>query len=648
MDKYIGKRLEGRYDILELIGKGGMANVYRAHDAIDDRTVAVKILRDEYMNNADFVRRFKNESKAIALLNHPNIVRVYDVSFSDVQSIVMEYIDGVTLKEYMDHTGALPWKDAVHFSIQILHALQHAHDKGIVHRDIKPQNIMLLQSGEIKVTDFGIARFARSESRTISDRAIGSVHYISPEQALGENTDDKSDIYSTGIMLYEMLTGCLPFEADTAISVAMKQIQTPIKKPTEINPEIPVGLEEITLRAVQKDSRARYQSAAEMIAALEEFRKNPNIRFGYSYSSPANRENGSSQSRGKTDMGTQSAKKLKKKRSPYLRIMLLVTIAIALGSAGFIGLMVYMSNPFEKTPEAILPNMIGQKVTDAQTVYPDFVIQEEARQFSDEYAKGVVMEQKPKSGISVKIGSAVKVVVSDGRREIEVPDVVDMPSARVMDSFRDLGLEPEVTRRNHETLAVGRVISTDPPMGTVLSGGDKITLYVSEGPERKLINVPDIVGMSQESATASLEQQGFLVGSVTEKASDLPDGTVISQTPAAGALENQGAKVNLVISKQEFKRFYISVPLPQNMNRDVTIRARVGTGDTPAVAAEDLLNPSQSATGIWAPSFVGDEGETLRVIIYIDGVLYQEYELDFSDGSHTVVRDRSTAAEFQK
>ena len=255
MDKYIGKRLDGRYLVDELVGIGGMANVYKATDVSNGRIVAVKILRDEYVQNGELLRRFKNESKAVALLSHPNIVRVYDVNFSDrVNYIVMEYIDGITLKEYIEHKGVRDWKEAVYFTIQILRALQHAHDNGIVHRDIKPQNIMLLKDGSIKVTDFGIARFARSGMHTMTDKAIGSVHYISPEQAKGDVTDNRADLYSVGVMLYEMLTGRLPFEAESAVAVAIKHIEEVPKPPREWNPDIPAGLESIVMRAMQSSA----------------------------------------------------------------------------------------------------------------------------------------------------------------------------------------------------------------------------------------------------------------------------------------------------------------------------------------------------------------------------------------------------------
>lgn len=279
MDKYIGKKLDGRYEITELIGIGGMADVYKAVDLMEDnKVVAVKILKSEFADNDDFVRRFRNESKAIAVLSHPNIVKIYDVGFSDkIQFIVMEYIDGITLKEFMEQQGVLKWKDTVHFIIQILRALQHAHDRGIVHRDIKPQNIMLFPDGTIKVMDFGIARFAREEGKTISDKAIGSVHYISPEQARGDITDEKSDIYSVGVMMYEMLTGVKPFDADTPVAVAVMHMQNAPRPPRQINDTIPEGLEAIVLRAMQKDASKRYQSASEMIKDIEEFKRNPSI-----------------------------------------------------------------------------------------------------------------------------------------------------------------------------------------------------------------------------------------------------------------------------------------------------------------------------------------------------------------------------------
>jgi serine/threonine-protein kinase len=282
MDKNIGKKLDGRYEITELIGVGGMAEVYKGVDVIDNKTVAIKILKKEFAENEEFLRRFRNESKAIAVLSHPNIVKIYDVGFSEkIQYIVMEYIDGITLKEYIEEERVLSWKDTVHFVIQILRALQHAHDKGIVHRDIKPQNIMMFTDGTIKVMDFGIAKFAREEGKTATDQAIGSVHYISPEQASGNVTDAKSDIYSVGAMMYEMLTGRKPFDSDNPVAIAVMHMHDIPERPRQINPDIPDGLEEIVLRAMEKAPEDRYQTTAEMISDIEAFKADPHITFGY-------------------------------------------------------------------------------------------------------------------------------------------------------------------------------------------------------------------------------------------------------------------------------------------------------------------------------------------------------------------------------
>ncbi|MBP0979259.1 MAG: serine/threonine protein kinase, partial [Oscillospiraceae bacterium] len=288
MDKYIGKLLDSRYQIQQLIGLGGMANVYKAFDKKQERFVAIKILKDEYVDNEDFLRRFKNESKAIAALSHENIVNIFDMSFGDgFYWIAMEYVDGITLKDYIEQQGVLNTKEAIHFVLQILLALQHAHNKGIIHRDIKPQNIMLLRDGTIKIMDFGIARFARNETRTLTDKAIGSVHYISPEQAKGEIIDQTTDIYSVGVILFEMLTGALPFEADSAVSVAIKQIEAQAIRPRQINSQIPRALEQIIIKAMMKNKKDRYQSTTQMIKDIVNFKNNPSIVLGYQ--SPKNK-----------------------------------------------------------------------------------------------------------------------------------------------------------------------------------------------------------------------------------------------------------------------------------------------------------------------------------------------------------------------
>ena len=390
MDKYIGKRLDGRYEIRELIGVGGMANVYKAYDVLEKRIVAVKILREEYMDNDEFMRRFRNESRAISLLDHPNIVKVYDVIFSNrIQSIVMEYIDGITLKDYIDQEHVLRWKEAVHFTVQILKALQHAHDKGIIHRDIKPHNIMLLSDGTIKITDFGIARFSRSNTKTITDKAIGSVHYISPEQASGAFTDARSDIYSLGVMMFEMLTGKLPFEADSLVSVAIKQIQSQPTLPRSINPDIPEGLQDIVMRAMQKDAAKRYQSAAEMLHDIDEFKKNPSIVFAYKYEQPVqthiqqelrhNQEEQRGLDREQRPMKRERPSSKKKteadyeerKPLPLIPVMAGIAFAFLLAAGAFIGMLFLVNKPFEQVANVKVPDLVGMNYESIKTKYSD-------------------------------------------------------------------------------------------------------------------------------------------------------------------------------------------------------------------------------------------------------------------------------------
>ena len=282
MDKYIGKRLDARYEVHELIGVGGMALVYKAYDVIESKVVSIKILKDEYFGNKEFMRRFKNESKAVSVLSHPNIVKVWNVSFgTNFQYIVMEYISGITLKEYMINNRKISWQNALKIIKQILSALSHAHSMGVVHRDIKPQNIMISDDGSIKVMDFGIARFFKNKTQTMTDRTIGSVHYISPEQAKGLPSNARSDIYSVGVILYEMLTGHLPFEADNAVSVAIMQMQVNPKPLRMIDPSIPSALEEITLKSMQKEEENRYSSAEDMLKDIFVFEENNDMKFGY-------------------------------------------------------------------------------------------------------------------------------------------------------------------------------------------------------------------------------------------------------------------------------------------------------------------------------------------------------------------------------
>lgn len=568
MDNYVGKRLDGRYEIQEIVGVGGMSVVYKAYDNVDDRVVAVKILKDEFLTNDDFVRRFKNESKAIALLSHPNIVKVYDVSFGEkLQYIVMEYVDGITLKEYIQKQGAITWNDALFFTTQILKALQHAHDKGIVHRDIKPQNIILLPNGNIKVADFGIARFSRSETRTLTDTAIGSVHYISPEQAKGEFTDEKADIYSVGVVLYEMLAGKVPFEAESAVSVALMQLQNNAKRLTEINPDIPLGLEQICIHAMQKDPKDRYQSATEMLLDVEEVINNPKTVFDYSCfvdKSPTKYISNTDKITAETPVINEKPiekavdsdedeveyydpdHKKKVVSAVLIGIIILVTAAVLLVMA--------ITGSF-KTSTNTLDNFVGfsyDELISSNKYDYEFVLEQKK---TDEVEPGIVVDQSPEAGSKVISGSQVKLVVSASMDDINVPNIYNLNDEKAKKALANEGLTNyKFTTISSETVEEGLVVYTEPKAGTVVSSDTQIVVFVSSGPTTKEvvnIEVPDVTGLKQEGARAFLEKMGFKnVNFVTQD--DLrPKGVVISQSPAAGSSATADNKIKVVISSGE-------------------------------------------------------------------------------------------------
>ena len=568
MDNYVGKRLDGRYEIQEIVGVGGMSVVYKAYDNVDDRVVAVKILKDEFLTNDDFVRRFKNESKAIALLSHPNIVKVYDVSFGEkLQYIVMEYVDGITLKEYIQKQGAITWNDALFFTTQILKALQHAHDKGIVHRDIKPQNIILLPNGNIKVADFGIARFSRSETRTLTDTAIGSVHYISPEQAKGEFTDEKADIYSVGVVLYEMLAGKVPFEAESAVSVALMQLQNNAKRLTEINPDIPLGLEQICIHAMEKDPKDRYQSATEMLLDVEEVINNPKTVFDYSCfvdKSPTKYISNTDKITAETPVINEKPiektvdsdedeveyydpdHKKKVISAVLIGIIILVTAAVLLVMA--------ITGSF-KTSTNTLDNFVGfsyDELISSNKYDYEFVLEQKK---TDEVEPGIVVDQSPEAGSKVISGSQVKLVVSASMDDINVPNIYNLNDEKAKKALSNEGLTNyKFTTISSETVEEGLVVYTEPKAGTVVSSDTQIVVFVSSGPTTKEvvnIEVPDVTGLKQEGARAFLEKMGFKnVNFVTQD--DLrPKGVVISQSPAAGSSATADDKIKVVISSGE-------------------------------------------------------------------------------------------------
>ena len=570
MDNLIGKKLDGLYEVKELIGSGGMANVYKAvmlgqNGPVPAGTVvAVKVLRQEYMHDPDLVRRFKNESKAISLLNHPNIVKVYDVSVNDdLQYIVMEYVDGMTLREYLNQRGGrLTNRETVHFISQILKALEHAHANGVVHRDIKPQNIMLLDNGQLRMMDFGIARISRAENQLLNGKAMGSVHYISPEQAKGDETDCTSDIYSVGVMMYEMLSGHLPFDADDMVEVAIKQISDKPKSLHEIAPEVPNALVEITEKAMAKLPQNRYASAREMLDALDAYVQNPSVMFEYKYitedapekvvkrTMSQNRTNRPAEKPAPRSKKTVSRKK--KRRAIYLPALLGITIAFALACLALCWMILNdSSNLMNSKADVTLNDYIGMTQEQAQAtdqVASGQISVAWEQEYNSNYAAGTIYKQSPVSGRTVREGQTVTLTVSLGTQYVTVPDLTNYVQADAEQQLKSLGVSVLVTQAVDETVASGAVIRTDPAAGTQVEAGSTVVVYISRPQVATTTKVPSLSGMSAEDARTLLVQNHLGLGSQSEEYSSQPAGTVISQNPAAGSTVKLNSRVNITVS----------------------------------------------------------------------------------------------------
>ena len=556
MDNLIGKKLDGLYEVKELIGSGGMANVYKAvmlgqNGPVPAGTVvAVKVLRQEYMHDPDLVRRFKNESKAISLLNHPNIVKVYDVSVNDdLQYIVMEYVDGMTLREYLNQRGGrLTNRETVHFISQILKALE--------------QNIMLLDNGQLRMMDFGIARISRAENQLLSGKAMGSVHYISPEQAKGDETDCTSDIYSVGVMMYEMLSGHLPFDADDMVEVAIKQISDKPKSLHEIAPEVPNALVEITEKAMAKLPQNRYASAREMLDALDAYVQNPSVMFEYKYitedapekvvkrTMSQNHTNRPAEKPAPRSKKTASRKK--KRRTIYLPALLGITIAFALACLALCWMILNdSSNLMNNKADITLGDYIGMTQDEAaateQVVSGQISVTWE-QEYNSDYAAGYIYKQSPVSGRTVREGQNVTLTVSLGTQYVTVPDLTNYVQADAEQQLKDLGVSVLVTQAVDTTVASGAVIRTDPAAGSQVAAGSTVVIYISRPQVATTTKVPSLIGMSAGDARTLLVQNHLGLGSQSEQYSDQPVGTVISQDPAAGATAKLNGRVNIVVS----------------------------------------------------------------------------------------------------
>ena len=657
MDKYIGKRLDGRYEIHELLGVGGMAYVYKAYDNIEKRWVAIKILKEELAGNSDFLRRFRNESKAIAVLSHPNIVKVYDVSFGDrIQYIVMEYIDGITLKQYIEQQGEIKWREALYFTVQILRALQHAHEKGIIHRDIKPQNIMLLEDGTIKVTDFGIARFSQAETQTMTDKAIGSVHYIAPEQARGGYINDKADIYSVGVMLYEMLTGQLPFVADNAVSVAIMQMQAEPTPPSRINPSIPKGLEEITMHAMEKNPAQRFPSAADMLEDVERFRRNPEIVFHYGEQVDRAYAGTSADIYGNVQQNAAPQKyndnyeyeeeyvrsKNGARASNIIKGIVAAVIVVALVVGGIFGWR-YLQNLTTSTnktsDEIVLPNFVGRIYAsdiENNSEYADLTFEITYGNVPSKQP-GEVLRQTPAAGMTVKKGKTVSLTVNGEAEQVVVEDVKGYKQQDAYDALKALNLSPKIQAVADDDTAVGYVVKTDPAAGSTVSTGTTVTIYVSSGPSTESAVIPNIVGYQYSTAKEELEAAGFVVTAEYDDESDKDENTVLSVSPNEGEKAKKGSVVTVTVSsgKGAQKDVYYDIPLPGGVSDDLTMKIYVdGT-----LIETRTVNPSASPYSNM--TFTGKGRANL--VITLNDQQYITAEIDYTTQSINVTSQQSYA-----
>ena len=600
-DKYIGRLLDNRYEILEKIGTGGMAVVYKARCHRLNRLVAIKILRTEYTKDEEFRRRFHAESQAVAMLSHPNIVSVYDVSTTDeADYIVMELIDGITLKQYMEKKTTLNWKETLHFAIQIAKALDHAHSRGIIHRDIKPHNVMVLKNGSVKVTDFGIAR-VMSESNTLTKEALGSVHYISPEQAKGGHIDNRSDLYSLGVVMYEMSTGKPPYDGETPVSVAIQHINGKAPMPSMLNPNLPGGLEQIIIRAMSTDPSGRYPSAGALLTDLDEFRKNPAILFDYNNPDtdmdaatrmqPPKREPEDTLPLPKTVAERTAARNTPRPRptpapakKPERRKEIIVEEQEERGKAGTIAIIACASvaliaivllcialfggNIFGSSDELInAPNLIGS-VFDENMDYGDVVVEISNKQYSEDYAKGQIMDQTPKANKKMAKGDTIRVVVSLGPQPKEkvMVDLTLVPQdqAEKFLNAMELDLKFIIKEEYNSEVKAGNVFRTNPIEGEPLENGQNVTLWVSLGPQNVAADLPKVETYSQQLAEHMLNEAGFYNIVIEEVESDEPKGTVLEQYPKGGLNLNVNTTIELKISKGNEEDLLPPVDEPDN------------------------------------------------------------------------------------
>ena len=570
MDQYIGKMLDDRYEILELIGSGGMANVYKARCHRLNRLVAIKILKSDLADNADFRRRFHDESQAVAQLSHANIVSVYDVSTNpDREYIVMELIDGITLKQYMERRGRMDWRESLHFITQIMRGLSHAHSRGIIHRDIKPQNIMVLRDGSVKVADFGIACLA-NQGQTLTQEALGSVHYISPEQARGDRIDARSDIYSAGVVLYEMLTGRLPFEGDSAVSVAIQHLSSVPLAPRDIDPSIPEPLELICMKAMNSDPNKRYASADAMIEDLEKFRRDPSVDMDYirqELTAPAADTEPTMPlptaqvaSAVKKHTGELRREREEEEEPPRRDKKSIAIIAGIFAAAVLLVVLLFKLilgdfGPAGSNKSYPVPDIRGRTVEEAQEmegVKDIFLIEVQGTRTTEEYQPGQIVEQDPAAGRTRKSNLVIQVYVAAEPEKVPMKDLVGMEYRQARVLLTDMGLDLKITTEtvSSDKYGADAVIETVPAADEPLVAGQTVILRVSTGPET--VTVPTFTGQDIANAVQNAQDLGLTVGEITyDTFSFAPQGQVIEQSIKPTSEVPGGTKITFTVSGQK-------------------------------------------------------------------------------------------------
>lgn len=670
MDRYIGRLLDNRYEILEVLGTGGMAVVYKARCHRLNRLVAIKILKDDYTQDEEFRRRFQAESQAVAMLSHPNIVSVYDVSTTGgADYIVMELIDGITLKQYMEKKGTLNWKETLHFAIQIGKALEHAHSRGIVHRDIKPHNVMVLKNGSVKVTDFGIAR-VMSKSNTLTKEALGSVHYISPEQAKGGRVDSRSDIYSLGVVMYEMMTGRPPYDGESPVAIAIQHINGKAAMPSTLNPNMPGGLEQIIMKAMEQEPARRYETAAAMLYDMDEFRKDPTILFDYNNASAGMDDATLIQSKAKEEElppAKNTAERIADKRDPVARknvsaqkkrsgnksrrrqeeiieedeksnkvaTIAVIACSVVLVLAIVIILVIGLGSGKEETNLVMVPNMLGHHLADT-AVHTDITINVNYGGYSDDYEKDEIIDQKPAPNTQIAKGGQVTVTVSLGPEpKIKTMEKLVELSEEQAKNFliNTQGINPElimILQEPSATVKAGSVTRTEPVEGGELVEDAPVRLWISTGPAVKTAKMPNVIGHNVDTAIKLLNNTGFMNVTKEEVESSKTPNTVLWQsvkaemevdvtTPIVLQIpidEQQDEKPTTPVVKPEpddYVSKWVTISLPEDMVENYVLSVRrdgvvVEEREIPAGAVEikmELFGKGKMTFEVWIGNVPG-------------------------------------------